>query len=311
MGEIYPELKQNQDFIKTILKGEEEKFQEVFERGSSYLNEILSSKNAIPSDLSFKLWDTYGFPVELTTEIAHEAGRKIDVTNFNDLMELQKEKGRSAKRFSQTPKIQLYKNLKIEATPFSGYETIRDQAEIIAIISKKELVNTISKDETAEIILDKTPFYPEGGGQIGDAGSIVSLNTDGSDLFITDTQEAIPGIITHYATISHGSFSVGDKVECIVDETRRTDTARNHTATHLLHAALRQVLGNHVRQAGSLVTPERLRFDFSHSGALTQDQINKVEWVVNERIRHNMTVKKTEDDYKSAISEGATCFFWR
>ena len=309
MGEIYPELKQNQDFIKTILRGEEEKFQEVFERGSSYLNEILSSKKTIPSDLSFKLWDTYGFPVELTTEIAHEAGKKIDITNFNDLMELQKEKGRSAKRFSQTPKIQLYKNLEIETTPFSGYETIRDQAEIIAIISKKESVNTISKDETAEIILDKTPFYPEGGGQIGDAGSIVSLNTDGSDLFITDTQEAIPGIITHYATISHGSFSVGDKVECIVDETRRTDTARNHTATHLLHAALRQVLGNHVRQAGSLVTPERLRFDFSHSGALTQDQINKVEWVVNERIRHNMTVKKSEDDYKSAISKGALAFF--
>ena len=145
----------------------------------------LSSKKTIPSDLSFKLWDTYGFPVELTTEIAHEAGKKIDITNFNDLMELQKEKGRSAKRFSQTPKIQLYKNLEIETTPFSGYETIRDQAEIIAIISKKELVNTISKDETAEIILDKTPFYPEGGGQIGDAGSIVSLNTDGSDLFIT------------------------------------------------------------------------------------------------------------------------------
>ena len=313
MGQIYPELKQHQEFIKTILKGEEKKFQEVFERGSTYLNEILSSKKSIPSELSFKLWDTYGFPVELTTEIAQESGIKIDITNFNELMDLQKEKGRSTKHFSQTPKIQLYKNLKIEATPFSGYETIRDNAEIIAIISKKELVNTISENETAEIILNKTPFYPEGGGQIGDAGSIISQPFNVSDPYsssnITDTQEAIPGIITHYATITYGSFSVGDKVECIVDEARRIDTARNHTATHLLHAALRQVLGNHVRQAGSLVTPERLRFDFSHSGPLTAEQINKVEWVVNERIRHNMSVKKTEDHYQSAISKGALAFF--
>ena len=261
----------------------------------------------LPGDLVFRLWDTFGFPVEMTQEIAHEHGMEIDLEGFEEQMEAQRERGRAAGQFgADRVKVRLYESLGVGATGFLGYEHLAASSVVVGLISNDEVVGEVKEGDEVEVVLQETPFYPEGGGQVGDAGQI---SGPGGRVDVKDTQTVMPGLIVHFGVVSGGKITMGETVDAAVDAVRREDTARNHTATHMLHAALRQVLGAHVRQAGSLVAADRLRFDFSHVESMTADEIEQVQWLVNERVRQNVGLHKSEDTYTSAIERGALAFF--
>ena len=307
MGDAYPELRNNREFIQTVLRLEEERFQQTYERGYAALDEALIGSDALAGEVVFRLWDTYGFPAEMTREIAAERGVGIDEAGFEREMKAQRERGRSGARFGgDRARIRLYESLGVGSTKFLGYERLASESVVVGLISGNDIVNDVREGDEVEVVLVETPFYAEGGGQVGDAGRIAGPN---GRIDVHVTQAVMPGLIVHFGKAARGQVVIGDSVDARVDELRRQDTARNHTATHLLHAALRQVLGSHVRQAGSLVAPDRLRFDFSHVEALTPDEIERVQWLVNERIRQNAAVHKDEDSYQSAIERGALAFF--
>jgi alanyl-tRNA synthetase len=307
MGEAYPELRNHQDFVLTVLRLEEERFQQVFQHGNALLNDALRGATQLPGDVVFKLWDTYGFPVEMTQEIASEKGVEVDLEGFKREMEAQRERARATAQFGgDRSKIRVYESLGIGATRFTGYEALTGSSVIVGLISNGEVVNEVSEGQDAEVVLVETPFYPEGGGQVGDAGQLVGPR---GVIEVSDTQAVMAGLIVHFGRVTQGSVALGETVDAYVDPIRREDTARNHTATHLLHAALRQILGAHVRQSGSLVAPDRLRFDFTHIQPLTDEEIWQVQWLVNEKIRQNARVLKGEDSYTSAIRRGALAFF--
>ena len=307
MGGVYPELRNNQDFILTVVRLEEERFQQAFQNGFAILSDALSGGGSLTGEVVFRLWDTYGFPVEITQEIAREKGVDVDVSGFEKEMEAQRERARASARFGEDKaKIRLYESLGVGATAFLGYEQLRASSVVVGLLCNDRVVDEVGAGDEVEVVLQQTPFYPEGGGQVGDAGQIV-----GSDarIDVHDTQTVMPGLIAHFGKVAQGRVSQGDTVDGDVEAVRRQDTARNHTATHLLHAALRQVLGAHVRQAGSLVAPDRLRFDFSHMEPMTGDQLEEVQWLVNEKVRQNATVHRGEDAYTAAINRGALAFF--
>ncbi|MCH7745607.1 MAG: alanine--tRNA ligase [Chloroflexi bacterium] len=307
MGDVYPELRNHKDFILTVLRLEEERFQQAFQNGYSVLTDALEGVTTLPGETVFRLWDTYGFPVEMTQEIARERGIEVDLEGFEREMSAQRERARATAKFGgDRAKIRVYESMAVGATSFLGYEQLTASSVVIGLISGGELVNEASEGQDVEVALVGTPFYPEGGGQVGDAGELIGPN---GKIEIHDTQTVMPDVIVHFGKLTQGTIALGDSVEAYVDSVRREDTARNHTATHMLHAALRQVLGPHVRQAGSLVTPDRLRFDFSHVQAVTEDEMWQVQLLVNEKLRQNATVIKSEDAYTSAISRGALAFF--
>ena len=312
MGDIYPELVNNRDFIKTVLRLEEDRFQQAFQNGYAILSETLEADpNVLPGDVVFRLWDTHGFPVEMTQEIAAENGVAIDMEGFEREMAAQREQSRAGAQFGEDrAKIRVYESLGVGGTAFLGYETLSASTVVVGLIVPESdnwtVVNEVSEGQDVEIVLLQTPFYAEGGGQIGDAGDI---SGDSGRIAVTDTQEVMPGLIVHFGKVASGSVSLGETVDAYVDPIRREDTARNHTATHLLHAALRQVLGLHVRQAGSLVAPDRLRFDFTHVQPVTDDEMWQVQLLVNEKIRQNARVLNDEDTYQEAIRRGALAFF--
>ena len=312
MGDIYPELVNNRDFIKTVLRLEEDRFQQAFQNGYAILSETLESgPYVLPGDVVFRLWDTHGFPVEMTQEIAAENGVAIDMEGFEREMAAQREQSRAGAQFGEDrAKIRVYESLGVGGTAFLGYETLSASTVVVGLIVPESdnwtVVNEVSEGQDVEIVLLQTPFYAEGGGQIGDAGDI---SGDSGRIAVTDTQEVMPGLIVHFGKVASGSVSLGETVDAYVDPIRREDTARNHTATHLLHAALRQVLGLHVRQAGSLVAPDRLRFDFTHVQPVTDDEMWQVQLLVNEKIRQNARVLNDEDTYQEAIRRGALAFF--
>ena len=308
MGDIYPELVNNRDFIKTVLRLEEDRFQQAFENGYAILSETLETvPDVLPGDVIFRLWDTHGFPVEMTQEIAAENGVEIDMEGFEREMAAQREQSRAGAQFGEDrAKIRVYESLGVGGTAFLGYEELRTSTVVVGLISDDEVANEVSEGQDVEIVLLQTPFYAEGGGQIGDAGDI---SGDNGRIAVTDTQEVMPGLIVHFGRVAAGSVSLGETVDAHVDPIRREDTARNHTATHLLHAALRQVLGLHVRQAGSLVAPDRLRFDFTHVQSVTDDEMWQVQLLVNEKIRQNARILRDEDTYQEAIRRGALAFF--
>ncbi len=255
----------------------------------------------------FVLYDTYGFPPELTQEIAREHGLEADMEDFARVMELHRKQGRAAGKFGgDKAKIRVYEELGVGGMKFLGYETTRASSLVVGLIVKGEAVSQASKGQSVEVVLRETPFYAEGGGQIGDAGEIIGSS---GRVRVHDTQNPISGVIVHLGKVEEGAISVGDTLEAIVDDTLRGDTARNHTATHLAHAALRQALGSHVRQAGSLVTPDRLRFDYTHVSPLTREELHQVQHLVNGKIRENVPVHKRETTYRTAIDEGALAFF--
>ncbi len=307
MGDIFPELRNHEEFVLTVLKLEEERFQNAFQNGFAVLTDAMEKSNSLAGDIAFRLWDTYGFPLEITQEIAGENGVEVDVEGFEAEMAAQRERARASAQFSgDRAKIRIYESLGVGSTAFLGYEQLAGSSVLVGLIADGEPVAEAADGQAVEVVLQQTPFYPEGGGQIGDAGEIAGPS---GKIAVHDTQTVMPGLIVHFGKVAHGKVAVGDAVDGYVDGTRRQDTARNHTATHMLHAALRQVLGAHVRQAGSLVAPDRLRFDFSHVAQMTAEEIEQVQWLVNERVRQNVMVHKSEDTYTSAIEKGALAFF--
>ena len=269
--------------------------------------QAIVTANTIPGNLAFTLWDTHGFPVEMTSEIASEQGVQVDMEGFERAMAAQREQSRAGAQFGDDrAKIRVYEGLGVGGTAFLGYETLSASSVVVGLIADDEVADSVSEGEEVEVVMVATPFYSEGGGQIGDAGEI--SGADGS-IRVHDTQEVMPGLTVHFGKVTQGTVSMGETVDAYVDPIRREDTARNHTATHLLHAALRQVLGAHVRQAGSLVSPDRLRFDFTHVQQVTDEEMWQVQLLVNEKIRQNARVLKDEDTYQEAIRRGALAFF--
>lgn len=308
MGEAYPELVNNREFILTVLELEEGRFQQAFQNGYAILTDALTgNEDTLRGETAFRLWDTHGFPVEMTQEIAAEYGVRVDMEGFEREMAARREQSRAGAQFGgDRAKIRVYESLGVGGTAFLGYETLSASSVVVGLIVGDEPVSQAENGQDAEVALLRTPFYAEGGGQIGDAGEIVG---DNGLIRVRDTQEVMPGLIIHFGNVGDGRIAVGDTVQVNVDPVRREDTARNHTATHMLHAALRQVLGLHVRQAGSLVAPDRLRFDFTHVQPVTDDEMWQVQLLVNEKVRQNARVLRDEDSYQDAIRRGALAFF--
>jgi len=349
MGHIYPELVQRQDFILQVVEDEEARFAETLSTGLELLDGIVAEaaskrKRKISGEQAFKLYDTYGFPIELTTEIAADRGFSVDLKGFSQEMEKQRERARALRcaecgtRLKESDKVcpncgstkktygpihfvkeaELKLGLKVTAsaeagrapqykkTEFVGYGSLSCKSIILGLSVDNKSVKTVKKGQEASVILETTPFYGEMGGQVGDIGEIRGPK---GRFIVTHTIRTPNDIIVHQGRVAEGSLAVGDEVEAIVDAERRLDIARNHTATHLLQMALRQVLGEHVQQRGSLVAPDRLRFDFSHLKALTKEQIAEVNRIVNEKIRQNLKVYAEDIPYKKAMEEGVIALF--
>jgi len=313
MGHIYPELGQRQDFIIKVIELEEARFNETLNTGLELLDGIMEEagikgEDKISGEQGFRLYDTYGFPIELTTEVAAERGFLVDLEGFQKEMEKQRERARATHKFELAGReiTGVYERLNIQATPFVGYNSLKHKSTILDLLVDNEPVEEIYQGQEASLILEATPFYGEMGGQVGDTGQIISPSGRFS---VTNTVRVPPDIIVHQGSVTEGSLTVGDEVEAEVDKERRLDIARNHTATHLLQLALRQVLGEHVQQRGSRVAPDGLRFDFSHLTAMTEKELEEVNHIVNQKIRQNLGVYDEEIPYKQAIEEGAIALF--
>lgn len=309
MSEAYPDLKIKQNQIEKILEKEENQFIKTLEQGLNILEQDLKqiaplNSKMIPGELVFKLYDTYGFPMDLTRDIAREKGLTIDEIGFEHYMAQQRQRARKASQFI----VDYNKKLEdLGVSQFSGYHELSDEGLILSIIKEGEKVESLKEGESAAIILDKTPFYAESGGQVGDQGILCLAS--GSGLFeVSDTKKSDQAHL-HYGVLKQGMFKQGDKLIAQVNEEARQATRLNHSATHLLHAALRQVVGPHVTQKGSLVSPEKLRFDFAHYEALSAEQLDAIEMLVNEKIRANSPIKTDVMDVEEAMSTGAMALF--
>jgi len=270
------------------------------------MQEALASLGLIRGAEAFRLHDTYGFPKELTAEIAHENGLDIDEEGFQKLMEAQRERARAAAKFTAEGPAAGYDALAELETPFLGYETLTAETTVVALLRDGGQVESASEGEAVEVILRETPFYGEAGGQVGDRGEIVGPH---GRVQVDDTHRPTEKLIVHIGRVLEGRIAVNDAVVARVGEGRRRDIMRNHTATHLLHAALRQVLGSHVRQAGSLVTPDRLRFDFTHMEAVKPEELAEIQRIVNEKIRADLPVTTRVSSFDEAMEEGVLAFF--
>ena len=304
MGEAFPELKQQQAHIERVLKTEEEQFAKTLEQGLKILEQDLAelSGTVIPGEVIFKLYDTYGFPMDLTGDIARERELTLDEAGFEREMEAQRVRARSASSFGVD-----YNNLvKVDAdTRFLGYGATVASGELLVLLRDGQSVDILNEGEEGVVVLDQTPFYAESGGQIGDCGF---LEGPGVRFDVRDTTK-VGGAWLHHGVVSKGSLSVGATINAEVDASVRTATGLNHSATHLLHAALRQVLGEHVQQKGSLVDSQRLRFDFSHFEAIKPEQLKELEEIVNREVRRNTPVQTEEMDIESAKAKGAMALF--
>jgi len=304
MGDAYPELIQKREHVERVLRTEEERFAETLEQGMRILDQDLArlSGKVIPGDLVFKLYDTYGFPVDLTGDIARERGLTLDMAGFEQAMQQQRERARAASQFGVT-----YASPVDIATPcnFSGYTHLIDHGRVVALFQNGKPTARLNAGDAGQVVLDTTSFYGESGGQVGDTGL---LEWGGGEFRVEDTQKQ-GDVIIHIGKVAAGSLQIGDPVETRVNAGRRRATALNHTATHLLHAALRKLLGEHVTQKGSLVQPGRLRFDFSHFEPVTREQLARIEDLVNEQIRLNAAVETQVMAYDEAAKAGAMALF--
>jgi len=305
MGAAYPELAAKQDYVEKVLKTEEERFADTLEQGMRILEDAIAglSGTQIPGETVFRLYDTYGFPADLTADIARERGLTLDMAGFEQAMEAQKERARAASQFGAGQVIEI--DLEGE-TDFSGYEGIDDQGTVVGLYVDGESRDRLGSGESGLVVLDVTPFYAESGGQVGDRGF---LTAETARFEVQDTQKQGAGVICHIGRVTDGELQVGDRVDARVDSVRRRATALHHSATHLLHAALRRVLGDHVQQRGSLVGPDRLRFDFSHYEAVSRDQLRGIERLVNSQIRDNHTVETRIMGLDDAKASGAIALF--
>jgi alanyl-tRNA synthetase len=313
MGETYPEIIDERERTEKILKFEEERFARTIEMGITIFDEILSNvkkegKTVIPGEEVFKLYDTFGFPLDLAKDIAMDAGLKIDEEGFHREMEIQRERARASWIGEEGAVSSIYRELfsEIGETEFIGYETLESESIVKGILKNGKIIKEALEGEEVEVFLDRTPFYGESGGQVGDIGEIKG---DNLKAIVLDTKKPLDRFHSHITRIKKGKLRVWDKVKCSVDVEKRKAIMRNHTATHLLHTALRMILGDHLKQAGSLVTPEKLRFDFTHFSALDENEIQAVENIVNDKILDNLPVQTSVMDIKTAIESGAIALF--
>ncbi len=314
---VYGELSQNREFILRVINLEEERFAEAFGRGNDILLGMIEAQEASGHDAyqggvisgrdTFVLYDTYGFPPELTAEIAKEHGFDVDMDGFEQEMERQREQSRSGQQFEGSMEmLTVYENLGAGRTEFVGHGSTEEESVVAALVVDGNPSGHATQGQQAELVISSTPFYAEGGGQLGDRGFVRAPN----GLFrVEDTQSPVAGLVVQRGVVEEGHIALGDPVSCVVDADRRIDSSRNHSGTHILHAALRATLGPHVRQAGSLVAPERLRFDFSHVGRLNPEELLAVQSLSNEKVRANLLVSAQETSYADAVRQGALAFF--
>jgi alanyl-tRNA synthetase len=311
MEHAHPDLRDRASFTTRLLAAEESKFRETLERGRALLDEILAGAAAtkrVDGDQAFSLYDTYGYPLELTQEIAAQQGFTVDLEGFEREMEAQRERGRAAAKFDiDADSTEHYTTLARETdSRFVGYGRTSHDTTIAGIIGPRGVQDAAEAGDAVEIVLVETPFYPEGGGQVGDSGEIAAPS---GRVAIEDTQSPAEGLIVHMGKVVEGRIAVSDAVKALVDPETRRASQRNHTATHLLHAALREVLGDHVRQAGSLVAPDRLRFDFTHIESTRPEELAAVQRLVNEKIRADIDVHWEHMPYDDALKGGAMALF--
>lgn len=304
MGDAYPELMTHQNHIKRILEQEENQFNRTLEQGLKLLHEHIENltEKEIPGDVAFKLYDTYGFPLDLTQDIAREHNVQVDVKGFNQYMQQQRKLSQSASQFNTDYSLSAQVS---ETSVFHGYEKSSLKSRVLSILQENQRIDSLATNEKVAIILDNSPFYAESGGQVGDKGLLTSQN---GKFCVEDTQRVGQAIV-HYGYLLEGKLHVNDEVDASIDCARRQAIRINHTATHLLHAALKKIVGDHVQQKGSLVDAERARFDFSHFEPLTAQQITAAEFIVNEQIRTNNPVITELMDLDEAKKIGAMALF--
>jgi alanyl-tRNA synthetase len=308
MGDAYPELRAEEQRIREVIRAEEERFGETLEKGLVLLEDATAKLKAenqqvLSGEVAFRLYDTFGFPLDLTEDILRGEGMAVDPAGFEKLMQQQRARGREAREIaSMETGIQLDRPV-----CFIGYDRLEGESTVLAIYANGSGRNEAVEGDEIEILTAETPFYGESGGQIGDRGTITTAR--GDIIEVIDTQHPMPQLTAHRSRVKQGRVQVGDKVRLAVDPKHRQKTKLNHSATHILHSVLRRHLGPHVRQAGSLVTPERLRFDFNHGGAIADEQLEIIETSVNQHIREDAGVSIQEVSYDEAIRHGALAFF--
>ncbi len=313
MGDHYPEVRESLGFILDAVREEEERFQRTLGLGMARFELIAQSvldspSKTIPGHEAFRLYDTYGFPLDLTMELAAEWGLGVDVRGFEEALQAQRLQSQAGAQFvaPSAEALDTYGSLGLAPVVFTGYKETESAGRIVAILVDGRPVSSAVKGQKAEIVLDRTPFYVEGGGQVSDIGTIEGPH---GSFEVERPLRPLEGLIVHVGKVVRGKLHVGDEVTARVDAERRMDTARNHTATHLLHQSLRRILGTHVRQAGSLVAPDRLRFDFTHLAPITHEQLVAIEEEVNARIRDDLELTTLVTDLDKALSSGALAFF--
>lgn len=312
MKEAYPELIHTREYVARVIKTEEERFAAMVTVGLQRLEQTIhqlvnSGKDVIPGIEIFKLYDTYGFPLDFTKEIADEKSMRLDMDGFEAELEKQRERARQSWRGDETAVSPVYEKFVGKGgTPFLGYDAIRSTSRIAGILVNGMPVDSVGGGQTAEIILDETPFYAESGGQVGDTGTLTSPSGVAR---VLDTYSPVRGVIVHKVQMEFGNLAVNDEIQAQVDEERRLRIAANHTGTHILHAVLRETLGTHVKQAGSLVAPDRLRFDYTHFAPLTDREIEEIEQKINRIVFRNLPVQTEIMEINQAIARGALAFF--
>ncbi|MGG0758434.1 alanine--tRNA ligase [Bacillus paramycoides] len=312
MKDFYPEVLEKKDFIAKVVKNEEERFHETLHDGEAILAEVIAKakeeKTTVISGVdAFRLYDTYGFPIELTEEYAEEAGMTVDHKGFEAEMEKQRERARAARQDVDSMQVQggVLGEVKV-ASEFVGYGTVATESNVVALVKNGEYTDSLQAGEEGQLILDVTPFYAESGGQIADRGYLLA---DGVKVLVKDVQKAPNGQNLHKVVVEEGTLTKEAAVKAVIDTKNRSSVVKNHTATHLLHQALKDVLGTHVNQAGSLVTSERLRFDFSHFGQVQADELEKIERIVNEKIWESIDVEISQKAIEEAKEMGAMALF--
>jgi alanyl-tRNA synthetase len=311
MKPAYPELTEASAFITSVIQNEETRFSETLDYGLRLLNDTLADMDArgkteVPGDIVFKLYDTFGFPVDIVRDVVRDRKLTIDMDGFDSAMAEQKARSRSVAAFSEISDA--YRRLSAEGfkPEFTGYEGLSDESKVLLLVVNGKEVDAASAGDAVEIVTEKTPFYAESGGQVGDTGRITAPETE---VAVVDTIKDPTGLIIHKGTVLTGSLRRDAAVTLEVNADKRSATALNHTATHILHRVLRRVLGDHVKQSGSMVAPDRFRFDFTHFSQVTADQLEEIERQVNRRIRQNIPVSTEEMDAEAAFSSGATALF--
>ncbi|MED0966634.1 alanine--tRNA ligase [Bacillus paramycoides] len=312
MKDFYPEVLEKKDFIAKVVKNEEERFHETLHDGEAILAEVIAKakeeKTTVISGVdAFRLYDTYGFPIELTEEYAEEAGMTVDHKGFEAEMEKQRERARAARQDVDSMQVQggVLGEVKV-ASEFVGYGTVATESNVVVLVKNGEYTDSLQAGEEGQLILDVTPFYAESGGQIADRGYLLA---DGVKVLVKDVQKAPNGQNLHKVVVEEGTLTKEAAVKAVIDTKNRSSVVKNHTATHLLHQALKDVLGTHVNQAGSLVTSERLRFDFSHFGQVQADELEKIERIVNEKIWESIDVEISQKAIEEAKEMGAMALF--